>query len=237
LENETELAIDIQDVSMSFNDVDFVLSDINLKIPKGKITAIIGYSGAGKSVLLKLILGLLKPTKGSIKVLNEEITTMDSRHLQKLHRHYGMLFQDSALFDDLNVIENVKFPIIEHRKDLSAAQITEIAIARLNDAGLEEVHFQKKTSDLSGGMKKRVALARALALDPDILIYDEPTSIVVTHDLHGAFYMANYVIMLEEGKILLHGTPTDFLKSEDEKVQVFISKGLHQIDKNFVNLS
>ncbi len=238
---------------MTFNGKDFVLDGIDLKIPKGQITVIIGFSGAGKSVLLKLILGLLKPTSGSIKVLGQEITTMDDTQIQLLRKHYGMLFQDSALFD-MTALENVIFPMTEHRRDLTESQMIKIAQAKLKEAGLDEINYSKMPSDMSGGMRKRVGLARALALDPEILIYDEPTtsldpvltemiddlivttenlnkgttSIIVSHDLFGAFKMANSVAMLDSGKILLFGKPVDFLNSENPLVQEFVSKGLHR---------
>jgi phospholipid/cholesterol/gamma-HCH transport system ATP-binding protein len=247
-------AIELTDVRKSFDGKDFVLNGIDLKIPKGQITVIIGYSGTGKSVLLKHILGLLKPTSGSIKVLGQEITTMTDTQLTKLRQGYGMLFQYAALFDDMNAIENVIFPLREHRREFSKAKMEEIARARLKDAGLDEKHFMKIPSELSGGMRKRVGLARALALDPEILIYDEPTtgldpvltemvdnlivsthnlkkgttSIVVSHDLFAAFRIADHVAMLDVGKVLLYGTPDDFLKSDIDLVKRFVSKGVHR---------
>lgn len=254
LKMNNELAVDITNLRMTFNEKDYVLDGIDLKIPKGEITVIIGFSGAGKSVLLKLILGLLTPTSGSIKILDQEITTLNYNDMQNVRKHYGVLFQNSALFDDLNALENVMFPLTEHRSELAPAEMLEIAKARLKDAGLDEIHFLKLPSDMSGGMRKRVGLARALALDPEILIYDEPTtsldpvltevvddlivhtenlkpgitSIVVSHDLFGAFKMANSVFMLDSGKIILSGKPADFLKSKIPLVKEFVSKGLHQ---------
>ena len=249
-----EFAVEISDLRMSFNDKDFVLDGVNLKIPPGEITVIIGFSGTGKSVLLKLILGLLKPTSGSIKVFGEEITQMNDDQLLELRQHYGMLFQDSALFDDMTALENVVFPLLEHRHKLTEAQMIETARARLKDAGLDEVHYEKLPSDMSGGMRKRVALARALVLDPEILIYDEPTtsldpvltemvdelivkteglkkgttSLIVSHDLYGAFHMASHVAMLDSGKVLLYGTPEDFMNSKIELVKKFVTQGLHR---------
>ena len=139
-----EFAVEISDLRMTFNEKDFVLDGVNLKIPHGQITVIIGFSGAGKSVLLKLILGLLKPTSGSIKVFGQEITHMNDDQLMKLRQHYGMLFQDSALFDDMTALENVVFPLIEHRHNLTETQMIDIAKARLIDAGLEEKHYEKR---------------------------------------------------------------------------------------------
>ena len=249
-----EIAINVSELRKTFDGKDFVLNGLNLSIPKGKITVIIGFSGTGKSVLLKHILGLLKPTSGSIKVLNEEITTMTMEHLTKFRQRYGMLFQYAALFDDLTALENVLFPLREHRREISLPQMVEIAKRRLLDAGLDEKHFGKIPSEMSGGMRKRVGLARALALDPEILIYDEPTtgldpvltemvdnliasthnlkkgttSIVVSHDLYAAFRIADNVAMLDAGKLLLFGTPEDFLHSDIELVKRFVAKGVHR---------
>ena len=249
-----EFVVSLKDVKKTFDGKDFVMNGMDLDIPKGQITVIIGYSGTGKSVLLKHILGLLKPTSGSIRVLGEEITTMDDHQLTQLRQRYGMLFQYAALFDDMNALENVLFPLREHRRELSKAQMEEIARARLKDAGMEEKHFLKQPSEMSGGMRKRVGLARALALDPEILIYDEPTtgldpvltemvdnlivdthnlkqgttSIVVSHDLFAAFRIANHVAMLDAGKVLLYGTPEEFLHSDIDLVKRFVAKGVHR---------
>ena len=249
-----ESAIEIKDLRKSFDGKDFVLNGVNLSIPKGKITVLIGYSGTGKSVLLKHILGLLKPSSGEIKILGREITTMAEAELTLLRRHYGMLFQYAALFDDMTAIENVCFPLREHRRDLGKDDRIQIARARLKDSGLDEKHYQKLPSELSGGMRKRVGLARALALDPEILIYDEPTtgldpiltemvdnlivsthglkkgttSVVVSHDLFAAFRIGDYMAMLDSGRVLLFGTPDDFLKSEIDLVKRFVEKGVHK---------
>ncbi len=248
----TEFAVDISNLRKTFNGKDYILDGIDLKIPKGEITAIIGFSGTGKSVLLKLILGLLKPSSGSIKILGQEITTMTEKQILTLRRRFGMLFQDAALFD-MTAIENVIFPMTEHRRDLEKNQMIEIAKTKLKEAGLEEAHYEKLPADMSGGMRKRVGLARALALDPEIIIYDEPTtsldpvltktvddlivktenakagttSIIVSHDIFGAFRIANSVAMLDSGKILLFGSPEDFLASKDSLVKEFVTEGLH----------
>ncbi len=238
---------------MTFNEKDFVLDNVNLDITRGKTTVIIGFSGAGKSVLLKLILGLFKPTSGSIKVFGQEITSMTETELLKMRRHYGMVFQDSALFDDFTALENVIFPMNEHRLDLTRTEMLVIAKEHLKEVGLEEIDYNKLPSELSGGMRKRVGVARALALDPEILIYDEPTtgldpilremvdnliietekrklettSLIVSHDLFSAFEMADHVAMLDKGKIILAGPPRDFLTSKIEIIQKFVSKGMH----------
>lgn len=249
-----ESAIELKDVKKSFDGKDFVLNGIDLKIPKGQITVIIGYSGTGKSVLLKHILGLVKPTSGSIKVSGQEITEMSDQQLTQMRQNYGMLFQYAALFDDMTALENVIFPLKEHRRKMKRPEMIEIAKARLHDAGLDPKHFQKLPSEMSGGMRKRVGLARALALDPEILIYDEPTtgldpvltemvdnlivsthnlrkgstSIVVSHDLYAAFRIADHVAMLDNGRVLLYGTPDDFLNSEIDLVKRFVAKGVRK---------
>lgn len=250
----TQKAVEIKGVRKTFDGRDFVLTDVNLTIPKGKITVIIGFSGTGKSVLLKHILGLLQPTAGEIKVLGADLTKMNVPELTEFRRRYGMLFQYAALFDDMTAIENVCFPLKEHRRDLRKEQREEIARERLKQSGLDEKHFGKLPSELSGGMRKRVGLARALALDPEILIYDEPTtgldpiltemvdnlivsthnlkegttSIVVSHDLYAAFRIGDYIAMLDSGKVLLSGSPQDFLQSEIPLVKKFVSKGVHK---------
>lgn len=252
--NLGELAIEITDLRKSFDGKDYVLNGMTLAIPKGKITVLIGYSGTGKSVLLKHILGLIPPTSGSIKVMGEEITGLDKEALTSLRRRFGMLFQYAALFDDMSAIENVMFPLKEHRRDLGPQKWREIAESRLIESGLDPKHFKKLPSELSGGMRKRVGLARALALDPEILVYDEPTtgldpvltemvdnlivqthrsragttSVVVSHDLFAAFRIADYVVMLDSGKVLLRGTPDDFLNSDIDLVKRFVAKGVHK---------
>ena len=254
-ETTNEIAVRITDLKKSFDGgKEFVLNGLNLEIPKGKITVIIGFSGTGKSVLLRHILGLLKPTSGGVEVLGRDIWQMTMPELIQMRCRLGVLFQYAALFDDLTVMENVCFPLVEHRRDLPMAQIEEIAAKKLQVSGMEAKHFKKLPSELSGGMRKRVGLARALALDPDILLYDEPTtgldpiltemvddlimethkihtgstSIVVSHDLFAAFRIADYIVMLDKGGVLLAGTQDDFDKSENALVKKFITKGFKQ---------
>jgi phospholipid/cholesterol/gamma-HCH transport system ATP-binding protein len=250
-----ENAVSIRNLKKSFDGgKDFVLNGLNLDIPKGKITVIIGFSGTGKSVLLRHILGLVRPTSGVIEVLGRPLAEMKMNELIKMRTRLGVLFQYAALFDDMTVLENVCFPLIEHRKDLKMDQIEKIAREKLKASGMDPKHFKKLPSELSGGMRKRVGLARALALDPDILLYDEPTtgldpiltemvddlilethknnpgstSVVVSHDLFAAFRLADYIVMLDKGGVLLAGTPDDFYKSNIELVKKFISKGFKQ---------
>jgi phospholipid/cholesterol/gamma-HCH transport system ATP-binding protein len=248
-----EVAVELIRLRKTFDEGrDYVLNGIDLKIPKGKITIIIGFSGTGKSVLLKHILGLLKPSEGEVRVLGRNISTMPARDLKDLRKHLGVLFQYAALFDDMSALDNVCFPLREHRREWPEAQMIRVAEEKLTAAGLDRKHYYKLPAELSGGMRKRVGLARALALDPEIILYDEPTtgldpiltemvdnlildthrhrrgstSVVVTHDLTAAFRLGDFVVMLDKGRVLLAGTPQDFLKSDNELVKRFVDKGV-----------
>ena len=231
---------------------EYIVNGLNMDIERGKLTAIIGFSGTGKSVLLKHILGIFKPTAGHIEVLGQDISQMSEEDLTIFRRKFGVLFQGSALFDDMTVLENVCFPLVEHRRELSEAKMIEIAYTKLQQVGLDEKHYQKLPSQISGGMQKRTGLARALALDPEILVYDEPTtgldpvltemvdnlivethkhregltSLMVSHDLDAAFRIADYIAMLNAGQVLLYGTPEDFYNTDIEFVKKFVAKGL-----------
>lgn len=254
-EQTNDIVVRIQDLKKTFDGKDFVLNGMNLEIPKGKITVVIGFSGTGKSVLLKHILGLIKPTSGLVEVLGRDLWSMHMDDLIKMRTRMGVLFQYAALFDDMTALENVCFPIYEHRRDMKRAEIEKIAREKLVVSGMDLKHHHKLPSELSGGMRKRVGLARALALDPEIILYDEPTtgldpiltemvdnliletherhrstttSIVVSHDLFAAFDIGDYIVMLDKGKVLLAGTPDEFSKSDDPLVKKFLSKGLRQ---------
>lgn len=251
----TDYAIEIDELKKSFDGKEFVLKGINLKIPKGSLTAIIGFSGTGKSVMLKHILGLYTPTSGSVKVLGTDLATLDNVELTKFRCNFGVLFQSAALFDDMTVLENVCFPLEEHRRQMKKEQIIQVAQTKLKMVGLDQQHLNKLPSQISGGMQKRTGLARALALDPEIIVYDEPTtgldpiltemvddlilethknnpgttSVMVSHDLSAAFRIADFIVMLDAGKVLLAGTAQDFFNSEIELVKRFVTKGMkHQ---------
>ncbi len=245
-------AIRLKDLKKTFDGKEFVVNGMNLSIPKGSLTAIIGFSGTGKSVMLKHILGLYRPTSGSIEVLGQDITQYTNDELTAFRRKFGVLFQGAALFDDMTVLENVCFPLVEHRRDLPEKTVIEIASTKLKQVGLDPKHFSKLPSQISGGMQKRTGLARALALDPEIIFYDEPTtgldpiltemvdnlildthkhregmtSVMVSHDLDAAFRIADYVAMLNAGQVLLFGTPEDFFNTEIELVKKFVAKGM-----------
>jgi phospholipid/cholesterol/gamma-HCH transport system ATP-binding protein len=250
--SQSDSAVIVQGLWKSFDGKEFILKGIDLQIKKGSLTSIIGFSGTGKSVIMKHIIGIHKPTKGRILVLGNDLSLMGKQALVHFRRKFGVLFQGSALFDDMTVLENVCFPLIEHRPELSEQQIIRLASEKLHQVGLEQKHHFKLPSEISGGMQKRTALARALALDPEILFYDEPTtgldpiltelvdelilethksrpgltSIMISHDLDAAFRLADFIVMLNAGKVLLAGTQEEFFASKDELVQKFLSKGL-----------
>lgn len=250
--NTSDIAVRMEDVKKTFDGKDYVLKGLDLAVKKGSLTAIIGFSGTGKSVCLKHILGLYKPTSGKIEVLGRDLSKMTKDELTTFRQEFGVLFQSAALFDDMTVLENVCFPLFEHRRDLSVSEVEKIAKEKLKSVDLDPKHYGKLPSQISGGMQKRTGLARALALDPEILIYDEPTtgldpiltemvddlivsthkrrpgttSIMVSHDLYAAFRIADTIAMLDAGKVLLVGTPQDFYNSEIELVKRFVSKGI-----------
>jgi len=222
-----------------------VLKDLNLTIPSGKTTVIIGRSGGGKSVLLKHIIGLIRPNSGEIWIDDEELNQLRERDLYRIRKRFGMLFQEGALFDSMSVGENVAFPLREHQ-DLKQSQISEKVAEKLALVGLTGIE-EKMPSELSGGMRKRVALARAIALEPDILLFDEPTTgldpimtasidhlimetqkrfqmtcVVISHDIQSVFRIAHNIAMLYDGKIIEEGTPEDFRRSANIVVQDFL---------------
>ena len=223
-----------------------VLKGVNLMIDTGETTAIIGSSGAGKSVLLKHIIGLLRPDKGKIIIDGIDTTDLNARKWMELRKEkFGMLFQEGALFDSMNVYENVSFFLVQHTK-LSREEIDERVQEKLQIVGLEGVEA-KMPSDLSGGMKRRVALARAIIADPQILLFDEPTVgldpiicasiiqlikqtqerlgitfVLVTHNILAGFSVAQKVAMLHDGKIIASGTVDEMRDSDNPVVQGFL---------------
>ena len=222
-----------------------VLDGLDLEIPTGITTVILGRSGSGKSVLLKHIIGLMKPDEGSIEIEGEDIAHMDEAELNRVRKRFGMLFQGAALFDSLTVGENVALPMREHLK-LPEAEIRRRVAERLSWVGLQGVEDMKPAS-LSGGMKKRVGLARAVAIDPAYILYDEPTtgldpimsdvinelirsiqkrmgvtSVVVTHDLHSAWKVGDRLALLHEGRVQFTGTPAEAQATNDLLVRQFI---------------
>ena len=222
-----------------------VLDGLDLEIPTGITMVILGRSGTGKSVLLKHIIGLMQPDEGSIEIEGEDIAHMDEGELNRVRKRFGMLFQGAALFDSLTVGENVALPMREHMK-LPEAEIQRRVAERLSWVGLQDVEDMKPAS-LSGGMKKRVGLARAVAIDPAYILYDEPTtgldpimsdvinelirslqkrmgvtSVVVTHDLHSAWKVGDHLALLHEGRVQFTGTPSEAEATSDRLMRQFI---------------
>ncbi len=238
------MVIDVSELTKTFNG-NLVLDRLNLQVGEGDTMVVIGRSGCGKSVLLKHIVGLLKPDSGKVMVKGENITRLGERQLNRVRRMFGVVFQGSALFDSLTVAENVAFGLAEHTK-MSRKEIEDKVAHCLDMVGMDGVQ-SKMPSELSGGMKKRVALARAIAYDPSIILYDEPTtgldpimadainelitslserlavtSIAVTHDMKSAYKIGHRIAMLHEGKIIEAGTPDEIKNSSNPIVQQFI---------------
>ncbi len=236
--------VQIRGVTKSFGD-NHVLRGVDLDVAEGGITVVIGPSGCGKSVLIKHVIGLLRPDSGRILVDGDDITKMSSREMVTVRRKFGMLFQQSALFDSMTVFDNVAFPLVEHTKT-SRKRTAELVTQRLNQLGLVGIE-DKFPAELSGGMRKRVGLARATILNPKIVIYDEPmtgldpimcenvedmiqtakrelnvTSLVVSHDLPSTFRMADKIAMLFDGRILVQGTSDEIRNSRVDIVRKFI---------------
>jgi len=237
--------IQVIDLYKSFNG-QMVLDGINLTIPTGRITVVIGKSGVGKSVLLKHLIGLLKPDRGRILVDEVDIATLRGRDLLDFKEHFAVLFQGGALFDSLNVFENIAFPLREKTR------LPEAEIARRVRLRLEQMHLSSEVEtkfpdELSGGMKKRVALARAMIQEPEIILFDEPvtgldppmtntvfhligqthqesgyTALVVAHDIPEVFTIADQVAMLHRGRIVACGTPEEIQADPDPVVQSFL---------------
>jgi phospholipid/cholesterol/gamma-HCH transport system ATP-binding protein len=225
-----------------------VLNGIDLQAERGETVAVLGQSGTGKSVLLKLLIGLQAPDSGSIHIDGQDITGVDPEQLNEVRKKIGFLFQNAALYDSLTVEDNVAFPLSRHTR-MSEDERKQHARELLANLGMEH-DLEKMPSQISGGMQKRVGLARALALEPNILLFDEPTagldpitaaeigklivqlkdkrkitSIVVTHDIHGAKRFADRLVLMHQGKILMEGTFADLQKSRDNFVVQFLSGG------------
>jgi len=240
-----ETMIEIADLHKSFGSLQ-VLRGVNLTVEKGESMTVIGGSGSGKSVLIKHIIGLLFPDKGQVTVAGQVLNDLDEQQLNELRKKFGMLFQMAALFDSLTVWENVGFGLKQHT-ELSDEEIRAIATEKLALVGLKDVE-DKMPSELSGGMKKRVGLARAIAMDAAIILYDEPTtgldpiaadaindlivdlkkklgvtSVAITHDMHSAYKISDRIAMLYKGEILEVGTPDQIRNTTNPIVRQFIT--------------
>ena len=236
--------IEIEELHKSF-DGNEVLRGVSLNIAKGEVLCLIGGSGCGKSVLLKHVAGLLKPESGRVLIDGENMGTAKSGRLRALRSRLGFLFQGGALFDSLNILENVAFPLKEKTR-ISDKLVKSRALKELDSVGLSGSEY-KYPSQLSGGMIKRAALARALVMDPEIMLFDEPTTgldpvtghsilklidschkrfsftgIIVTHEIPNVFSIVDRVAMLHEGKVLGEGTPTEFISLKNPTIQTFV---------------
>ena len=237
----------IQDVHKTFGETE-VLKGIDMVCRRGETTCVVGGSGAGKTTLLRLIVSLEKPESGRILIEGEDIVPMGEHELNQVRKKFGMVYQYAALLDSITVLENVAFPLVEHTK-LRRSEIRERVLAKLKALGLDESVLAKYPAQLSGGMRKRVGLARALMLDPPILVYDEPTSgldpltsrtvddmvaetrdrfgvtsIVITHDIASCFRIADQVLLLDRGRIVASGTPAELARGPSEEARNFISQ-------------
>lgn len=236
--------VEIRDLCFAYGERP-ILSELNMDFPRGKLIAVMGGSGSGKTTILRLIGGQVAPQKGQVTVDGEDVHTLSTVALYALRRKMGMLFQHGALFTDLSVFENVAFPLREHAR-LNEPMLRDLALMKLNAVGLRNA-ASLKPSEISGGMARRVALARAVALDPELIMYDEPfagldpismgvtaklirelndalgsTTILVSHDVHETFAIADYVYFLSNGKIVASGTPAEMLQSDDPYVKQFV---------------
>jgi phospholipid/cholesterol/gamma-HCH transport system ATP-binding protein len=237
--------VGVEDLHKSFGSQN-VLSGISLRVKRGETLAVLGRSGTGKSVLLRIIIGLEKPDSGTVCIHGQDIAGLALDQLGEIRKKMGFLFQHAALYDSLTVEQNVAFPLQHHKKGMSKPERSDRVRSLLAEVGMEG-DLAKMPSDISGGMQKRVGLARALALDPDILLLDEPTagldpisaaeidelvlklqqehhmaSIVVTHDLHSAKTIADRLALLNEGKVVIEGSFEELQKSDIEFVREFL---------------
>jgi phospholipid/cholesterol/gamma-HCH transport system ATP-binding protein len=242
----SDYLIEIDHVTFGYDSSRTILNDVTLNFPRGKVTAILGGSGCGKTTLLRLIGGMYPVTRGAVRFDGEVVNVQDKERLFRLRRRLGMLFQFGALFTDLSVFDNVAFPLREHRGKLSKAELKDKVQQALEALGVgHAVH--KLPSELSGGMRKRVAVARALVMEPEILIYDEPTtgldpitsrtvdeliestrerfgvtSVVISHDMESVFTGGHFVTLLYKGKIEVSAPRDEFVASDNPRVREFL---------------
>jgi phospholipid/cholesterol/gamma-HCH transport system ATP-binding protein len=243
-----DYSIEFINVSKSYGETT-VLHNLNFGIHRGKITTILGFSGAGKTTLMKNILGLVLPTSGQVKVLDTVINELGDLELREFRRHFGMVFQYAALFDFLTSFENVAFPLREFTK-MNEAEIKDKVLGLLDSVGISREAAYRLPSELSGGMRKRVGLARGMALDPKIMLYDEPTSgldpitthmvydlmrdthrsnqhrgftsVIISHDIHATLKYSDYIVFMEKGKVVEHLDVENFKLSANPVIRRFL---------------
>jgi phospholipid/cholesterol/gamma-HCH transport system ATP-binding protein len=246
--NQLPFSVNFKHVTKKFGD-SVILKDLNFGIEEGFITTILGFSGAGKTTLMKHILGLTMPTSGDVEVLGNIINKMGELELREFRRNFGMVFQYAALFDFLTSFENVAFPLREFTR-MSENEIKDKVMGLLESVGISKEAAFKLPSELSGGMRKRVGLARGLALDPHIMLYDEPTSgldpitthmvydlmkethvrnkkrgftsIIISHDIHATLKYSDYIVFMEKGQVVEHLDVDSFKKSENPVIRRFL---------------
>jgi phospholipid/cholesterol/gamma-HCH transport system ATP-binding protein len=244
----SEFSVEFKHLTKKYGD-SIVLNDLNFGIRKGKITTILGFSGAGKTTLMKHIMGLVEPTEGEVIVLDTVINKLGELDLREFRRNFGMVFQYAALFDFLTSFENVAFPLREFTK-MNEDEIRDKVMGLLKAVGISDVAASRLPSELSGGMRKRVGLARGLALDPHIMLYDEPTSgldpitthtvydlmrdthrenehrgfssIIISHDIHATLKYSDYIVFMEQGRVVEHLDVESFKKSENPVIRRFL---------------
>lgn len=251
----TEPVIQIRNLQKSFGPKE-VLKDVSLELKKQENLVVLGKSGTGKSVLIKCIVRLLRADAGEIEVFGEEVNALDKIKLDEVRKKIGFLFQSAALYDSMTVRENLEFPLRRIRKGLSEQEINEKVESALENVGLLEA-IDKMPSELSGGMRKRIGLARTIIVDPEIILYDEPTtgldpvtsneisilineiqhkykasSIIITHDMECVRTVADRIIMLKEGEVYKEGTYKDFQKDQDEYINSFFEPQNKEFNKN-----
>ena len=243
--------ISIKGLHKSFGELD-VLKGIDLELYKGENVVVLGRSGSGKSVLIKIIAGLLKPDSGTLKVLGQEVDKLDIKDLHSIRLKIGFSFQSSALYDGMTVWQNLEFPLVRNKKNLTRQQVNESIEQVLEDVGLSQTIYQMP-AELSGGQKKRIGIARMLILQPEIILYDEPTggldpitcveinnlikkvrqqyntsSIIITHDLSCAKSTGDRIVMLSDGKFLKQGSFEEVFNTDDSRIRSFYNY-------NFIN--
>ena len=244
LKDSMETVIEIENLKKSFGNQE-VLKDVSLKLMKGEHLVVLGKSGSGKSVLIKCVIGLLSTDSGIIKVFGENVPDLNRKELSDLRQKIGFLFQSGALYDSMSVKQNLEFPLRRLKKNMSTREVDDKINEVLENVGLAD-SLHKMPSELSGGMRKRISLARTIVVDPLIMLYDEPTtgldpitsdeisslindvqekyktsSIIITHDINCARKTANRIIMLKDGKIYIEGKLEEFEKSEDQEIKSF----------------
>lgn len=244
LNTNTKKVMIIKGLCKSFGD-NHVLNDFNLELEKGESVVVLGKSGSGKSVLIKCIIGLIRPDKGSIKIFGRNVPNLDHDELDQIRAKVGFLFQSNALYDSMTVRENLEFPLRRHWIEVTQDEVDKMVMDALEDVGLEHT-IDMMPVELSGGMRKRVALARTLILKPEIILYDEPTtgldtitskeiielmieiqhkynttSLIISHDMNCVRMASNRVVMLIQGKCYISGSYDELIRSDDPEVKLF----------------